>query len=329
MKYSYVTKLSDRIVRDNIGQLICVDVPIARSGSQDYLEDEVSGNGSSKIVKLQRPWDVVKESAPTFEGKPFLNGHSDEDITIENVNQKRVGHVQNVRTDDAQELLIADLIVSDPATIELIETKKMRDVSCGYFYELDGNVVKKIIGEHVALVPTGRAGNARILDAVKKPVDKFLIEKEIKELKIGDTVYLPMNRTEERDFVKIVNIVKNGNEYLVLTENNKSYDSFVFDEDDKVKGLFGDIKEPKLADAEPDTIKLYRYAIYNDKDEIISYVAIDREGEEGTVINKSFAAVFTTTDWKSSLSPDYEKNVKKALKNYSYIEVVEDDSWLD
>lgn len=159
MNYIYESKLSEHIITDNIGQLICLDVPIARSGSQDYLEDEVNGNGSNRIVKLQRPWKVVKASAPSFEGKPFLKLHPDEDITIANIKEHQVGHVQNVRANDQDEMLIADIVVSDADIIELIKTKKMREISCGYFYDMDDNyTVTSIVGEHVALVPEGRAG---------------------------------------------------------------------------------------------------------------------------------------------------------------------------
>ncbi|EGR6277511.1 DUF2213 domain-containing protein, partial [Salmonella enterica] len=75
------------------------------------------------------------------------------------------GHLQNVRrgTGDQSDLMLADLIVKDESAIQLIEDG-LREVSCGYDAEYEQTEPGKarqvdITGNHVALVPKGRAGN--------------------------------------------------------------------------------------------------------------------------------------------------------------------------
>lgn len=398
MKYVYETKLSEHIARDNIGQLICTDVPIARSGSQDYLEDEINGNGSTRIVKLQRPWQVVKESAPSFEGKPFIKGHPADDVTVENIKALQGGHVQNVRADDEKEMLIADIVVSDPEMIELIETKKMRDISCGYFYSAEDHVVTKIVGEHVALVEEGRAGNTRILDALRQRFDTFLTEMPVTEAKVGDWLYLT-NADGDYNFVEVIKIIKRGTQRLLLISDHISKPiAFTFDENDVVKGLIRDIveveyKDPteeeikkeisqKLGDtdrkirrlalnkekynrfkkafdyrydfttnqeynkpsiaqlnkwlrhedkkvADREKVSLYNYGIFNKDDELVAYVAIDRNMEKGTVIQRSLAAIFTSDNWEEVLEKSYIRSLKKEIANFGYIKALHNKTWLD
>lgn len=257
MKYVYESKLSEHLIKDNIGQLICLDVPIARSGSQDYLEDEVNGNGSSRIIKLQRPWKVVKESAASFEGKPFVKLHPDVDITVDNIAEHRGGHVQNVRALDDKEMLIADIVVSNPEMIELIESKKMREISCGYFYELDDNYnLTAILGEHVALVPEGRAGNTKILDASLRQFDSFLKEVKVSELKVGEWIYTSIIAGGNLEFAEIIKLVKSGNDCLVLLTNHVDKPlAITLNGDEVVKGLLGDIKEVDYIEPSEEQLK--------------------------------------------------------------------------
>ncbi|WP_250264175.1 DUF2213 domain-containing protein, partial [Escherichia coli] len=64
---------------------------------------------------------------------------------------------------DQSDLMLADLIVKDESAIQLIEDG-LREVSCGYDAEYKQAEPGKaqqvdITGNHVALVPKGRAGN--------------------------------------------------------------------------------------------------------------------------------------------------------------------------
>lgn len=68
--------------------------------------------------------------------------------------------------------MLADVIVTDSDAIRAIDTGA-RELSCGYTYKLARNGYRweqrQIVGNHVALVPKGRAGSeARIYDAAPK-----------------------------------------------------------------------------------------------------------------------------------------------------------------
>ena len=163
----FANRISDNISkREPEGYLFCLNVPIARSGTQQYLQDEI-GQSGEKAVTVYRPEDEVFSQATiaSFEGMPVTNDHPDaeEGVTAENAQYLAKGHCQNVRrgTGPEKDLLIADLVIIDPQTIQDVLDGK-REISCGYNYELheeNGKMVQRQIrGNHIAIVDKGRAG---------------------------------------------------------------------------------------------------------------------------------------------------------------------------
>lgn len=163
----FADRISDNISkREPEGYLICVNVPIARSGTQQYLQDEIGQRGEGSVT-VYRPEEEVfsKATIASFEGMPVTNDHpdSEEGVTVDNVQYLSKGHCQNVRrgTGKDKDLLIADLVITDQSTIEDILNGK-REISCGYNYELheeDGKMIQRQIrGNHIAIVDKGRAG---------------------------------------------------------------------------------------------------------------------------------------------------------------------------
>lgn len=177
MKYSFDVKISEHIWEDSLGQLVCLEAIIAREGFQEYYEDDILKNGSFKIVKVERPWEEVLKSAPTFEAKPIVIQHPDKDIDISVKNMKdfKVGHMQNVRPSEHEgvKVLIADLVFDNEEAIKKVKSGELRELSCGYFYEIDPKEMKQydIKGEHLALVNEGRAGIAKIIDGKEEIFD--------------------------------------------------------------------------------------------------------------------------------------------------------------
>lgn len=164
----YADRISENIrKREPEGYLICVNVPIARSGTQQYLQDEVGQTGND-LVTVYRPEEEVfsKATIASFEGMPVTNDHPDneEGVTADNVQFLGKGHCQNVRrgTGDERNMLIADLVITDPHTIQQVLDGK-REISCGYNYDLceeDGKLIqRRIRGNHIAIVDKGRAGH--------------------------------------------------------------------------------------------------------------------------------------------------------------------------
>lgn len=75
--YGYT--ISPNQIETGEGFLICKNVPIARTGSQDYLGRELGltdGNSDKIIAVIRSPDEVFSESAlASFEGKPVTNDH--------------------------------------------------------------------------------------------------------------------------------------------------------------------------------------------------------------------------------------------------------------
>ncbi len=148
------------------GFLLCLNVPIGRTGSQEYLGQELGLEYDKRYEVLRTEEEVFSVAAmASFEGKPFCDEHPSKEVTPENATQYTKGNVRNVRrgSGEQSDLLLADIIVYDKAVIKAIRQGK-REVSCGYncLYEPAGEYQLKqtsIIGNHVALVEKGRAGS--------------------------------------------------------------------------------------------------------------------------------------------------------------------------
>lgn len=199
MQY-YGTRLSENISkREPQGYLLCLNVPVARTGTQEYLPEELglisgvilseAGGGveessrrsgaSPGLIPVYRPEEEVfsPETMASFEGMPVTNDHPPEGVDVSNIRALQKGHAHNVRRGSGEEsdLLLADLIITDPDLIDAILVDGKREISCGYTYELceeNGRFIqRKIRGNHVAVVDVGRAG-PRVCIKDEHPVPK-------------------------------------------------------------------------------------------------------------------------------------------------------------
>ena len=169
MRAYYGSKLSPNQTETPEGFLICLNVPIARTGIQTYLRSELGfDDDPTGLVDVMRTEDEVFSDATiaSFEGKPATEDHPPVEVTPDNIAAYNCGHVQNVRrgTGEESDLLIADLYITSPPLIEAIRSGRLREVSCGYDceYRMDeqGRLFQcGIRGNHVAVVSAGRAGS--------------------------------------------------------------------------------------------------------------------------------------------------------------------------
>lgn len=164
--------------------MICRNVPIARTGDQDYLGSEIGldGEDAGKIIPVHRiPEEVFSPATmASFEGKPVTNDHPPGIIGPDDVRLYEMGHAENVRrgSDEWADYILADLHIHDRELIDAIQSGK-REVSCGYECDYiqgaDGSYSQKNIrGNHIAVVERGRAGKrAAILDSntIQKPAE--------------------------------------------------------------------------------------------------------------------------------------------------------------
>ncbi|WP_308539030.1 DUF2213 domain-containing protein [uncultured Pantoea sp.] len=175
MKYLFNTRLGETRYRLADGSLLCKDVPIGRTGSQLYSAldlPKLEPDSDGEIV-VERTADEVfsPETLASFEGMTVTILHPEDEegnikfVDPENWRELAVGHLQNVRRGigSQSDLMIADLIIKDEEAIDYIENG-LREVSCGYDAEYQQTAIGKakqyqITGNHVALVPNGRAGS--------------------------------------------------------------------------------------------------------------------------------------------------------------------------
>ena len=179
----YGTRLSENLsVRQPEGYLLCLNVPVARTGTQEYMPGELGLTGNEQLtmnneqlsvsaenglIPVYRPEEEVfaPETMASFEGMPVTNDHPPDGVDVSNIRALQKGHAHNVRRGSGEEsdLLLADLIITDPALITAILEEGKREISCGYTYELcmeNGQYIqRKIRGNHVAVVDAGRAGS--------------------------------------------------------------------------------------------------------------------------------------------------------------------------
>lgn len=195
--YGYT--ISPNQVETGEGFLICRNVPIARTGTQEYLGREIGldGEDAEKVITVHRnPEDVFSSPAlASFEGKPVTNDHPPDLIGPDDVAVYEKGHAQNIRRGAGEwaDYMLADLHIHDRELIDAVQGGK-REISCGYECEYepigDGTYLQKNIrGNHVAVVDRGRAGKrAAILDsdtthpAGEPPERKATMKSKILEL---------------------------------------------------------------------------------------------------------------------------------------------------
>ena len=194
LAYFFDTQLSPNIVkREDNGFLICKDVVIARTGLQKYKVSELPADQLKAMGRNYEPNDMVEvcrpeeevfrpETIASFEGMPITDGHppNEEFVNSDNVERLQRGHVQNVRRGieplpSGDWPLLADAVITHADLISDVENNRKRQLSCGYDFNLgqrNGCLEQQdILGNHVAVVPRGRAGgDARINDSAPPSV---------------------------------------------------------------------------------------------------------------------------------------------------------------
>lgn len=164
MIYYYGKEISPNQIETGEGFLICKNVPIARTGQMEYQarDLQLDGDPERTVVVNRYEEDVFEPGAlASFEGKPVTDGHPPEEVNPYNFAAYSKGHVHKVWREG--DFTMADLYINDPILMNDIQNGVKREVSCGYtcVYEQDGAGYKqtKIRGNHVAVVPRGRAGH--------------------------------------------------------------------------------------------------------------------------------------------------------------------------
>lgn len=164
--------------KDANGYLHIAITPISKACVNPYLGREIAGSeaqgwDANTIYYGLRDPDELKKAAKTFDGMPLLMNHHKTDA--ENPAKEYV--VGSIGTDGAFEkpYLKNSMTITDAKAIQAIEDGSSQEISCSYrftpdftsgdYIAEDGSkihydfIMRNIEGNHVALVPEGRAGH--------------------------------------------------------------------------------------------------------------------------------------------------------------------------
>lgn len=218
MKAFYGSRFSPHMTKTPEGFLICHSVPICRTGEQEYLPREIGVEEEKRpiITVLRTPEEVFKPAAiASFEGKPVTEDHPPVPLDSSNYSTYTKGAVQNVRrgTGEDDDKLVCDIVLYDSVLISKVEAGK-REISCGYDCKYipngDGTYHQAdIIGNHVAIVDSGRAGHDVAIKDAKPKGGTRMAKKSILQRMFAAFVK-DADPDEIQEAAKAVNDAENG-----------------------------------------------------------------------------------------------------------------------
>lgn len=209
----YGSQISPTRIQAEEGYILYTGVPIARTGSMEYGREEVGLDGEGTVNVYRDAADVFEPAAiASFEGKIVTDEHPPVMLDEQNVMRYIKGTVHNVRrgTGDEADMLIADLMIYDPELNWEIREGK-REVSAGYYLEYeegpDGKLYqKRIRGNHVAIVPKGRAG-ARVAIKDQKHKTKTGGTKMAEKKSLWDRLFATAKDADPEDVAELAKVV--------------------------------------------------------------------------------------------------------------------------
>ncbi|WP_370621630.1 DUF2213 domain-containing protein [Citrobacter portucalensis] len=157
---------------DADGMLHVSSTPISKANVCVYYGKEIPdaeklGLIPDKAYRLLRDPEELRKAAPTFNNKPVLNKH----LPFTVVNPPKESIVGSTGTDARFEApyLYNSMGIHDLDSIMGVETERKKEISSSYRYRLDltpgeyegeayDGVMRDIVCNHVAIVPSGRAG---------------------------------------------------------------------------------------------------------------------------------------------------------------------------
>jgi hypothetical protein len=168
----------ERVRRLKDGRIAAV-AKFARSGCYRYTGSEV-GRPDLTTVTVYRPDDEVfaADAMASFAHKAITLDHPGDAVTASNWSKVAVGFTEGRVARDGGFIEIP-LMLADAAAVEAYDSGAARELSAGYTCELvwgdgiapDGTAFqatqKHLRGDHIALVPRGRAGSdCRVGDSI-------------------------------------------------------------------------------------------------------------------------------------------------------------------
>jgi len=161
--------------KDSNGYMHVDKSNITKEQVAPYMGDSIPewqelGLDPKKVYNIYRPAEELEKAVPTFNGLPLMLEHWDMDAdTIGSVKEHVVGSLGTDANYEAP-YLTNSITIIDAKAIEAVENGTFKELSAGYTCKLDmtggifdgqayDGVMREIKGNHVALVPEGRAGH--------------------------------------------------------------------------------------------------------------------------------------------------------------------------
>ncbi|EKL3976919.1 DUF2213 domain-containing protein [Morganella morganii] len=157
---------------DDDGMMHVALTPISKSNVCIYYGKEIPDSESlglepNKAYRLLRDPEELRKSVSTFNNKPLLNKHIG--VTVIDPPKEAIVGSTGERAEFDGTYLKNSLVIWDIDSILGVETDKQKEISSSYRYRLDmtpgeyegetyDGVMRDIVCNHVAIVPSGRAG---------------------------------------------------------------------------------------------------------------------------------------------------------------------------
>lgn len=258
--------------KDKNGHLIVKESVITKESVDPYYgrdipDYEKHGLEPDKVYYLYRPLEEIEKAIETFKRKQLLFKHNKVDST-DTKKEITVGAIgSDLKIKDGK--LYGDMAFWDQNAIDLIEAKKMEQLSNGYWYtvkmdsgEFNGTkydgIMTNLHGNHVALVERGRIGDDAIIcdeQTVKGLNMKF---KKGSMPKIVEAMRLAMDSEEvtEEALADVVDAIDEGREDETTHDSSdlKEKLGVTFDENQvaKIMEILGAVAKPEATDEAPE-----------------------------------------------------------------------------
>lgn len=196
---------------------------------------EALGLNPDKAYRLLRDAEELRKAAPTFNNKPVLNTH----IAVTVLDPPKEHIIGSTGTDSVFEMpyLKNSMGIYDINSIIGVENKEQREISSSYRYRLDmtpgvfegepyDGVMRDIVCNHVAIVPSGRAGP-----------DVFVYDSKPTGLKLMSKI---------KQFMSFIKPLLANDEKAEEVE--KKVEEIIKDEDEKDAKVAKDEQDKKLAE---------------------------------------------------------------------------------
>lgn len=158
---------------DEDGMMHVALTPISKANvciyyGKEIPDSEALGLDPNKAYRLLRAPEELKKAVSTFNNKPVLNKHIG--VTVIDPPKESIVGSTGERSEFDGTYLKNSLVLWDIDSILGVETEKQKEISSSYRYKLDmtpgeyegetyDGVMRDIVCNHVAIVPSGRAGS--------------------------------------------------------------------------------------------------------------------------------------------------------------------------